>query len=263
METSNWIRRIIVIVCTFLISLLFLLTPEALQSFAATSLPSGVVIGDDSGVYATSEGEYFVDIPKAVAGESYVKEITIRSLDVEEPFELGLLVDKVSSKGSMDFNEHMTMTLTMDGDELYRGPVLGNDKTDWTVEPLVLCICDYGTDHILEARFEMADGLSIENFKEASELLFAWTFVATKNQPSPSDPSDSSGSNGPSEPTTPSEELPNTSAESKSPIAATIDRLLPKTGEEMENVLLKLVAGIWLVIIAVILWKRRKDYEES
>ncbi|MBO1307837.1 LPXTG cell wall anchor domain-containing protein [Enterococcus sp. 669A] len=256
--------RSVVIVCTLIISVLFLQTTEPLEAFAASSLPSGVVIGDDSGLYATSEGEYFIDIPEAVAGESYEKEITIRCLDVEEPFELGLLVNKVTSKGSIDFNEYMTMTLTLDGEQLYKGPILGDGTTDWSLEPLVLGVCEYGTDHMLDVHIEMAKGLSVTQFKEASELLFQWTFVATKNQPEPTKPTEEP--TVPSEepiPTTPSKELPSTAPAPKSPVAALIDRLLPKTGEDVENALLKMVAGIWLVIIAIVLWKRRKDREEE
>lgn len=255
METSKWPLRSVVIVCTLLISVIFLQTTEPLKAFAADSLPSGVVIGDDSGLYATSEGEYFIDIPEITIGGSYEKEITIRSLDVDEPFELGLLVNKVSSKGSFDFNEHITMTLTLDGEELYQGPVLGDGTTDWSLEPLILCVCEYGTDHLLEVRFDVPSGLSRENFKEANELLFNWSFVATKNQPPPADEPPSSSEPAP-------KELPKTAAP-KSPVATLIERLLPKTGEDVENALLKMVAGIWLVIIAIVLWKRRKDREEE
>lgn len=266
MKTSNWPLRSVVIVCTLLMSVLFLPTTEPLEAFAASSLPSGVVIGDDSGLYATSEGEYFIDIPEVVAGESYEKEITIRCLDVKEPFELGLLVNKVSSKGSVDFNKYMTMTLTLDDKQLYKGPLLGDGKTDWSLEPLSLGICKYGTDHFLKVHFEMAKGMSIETFKEDSELLFHWTFVATRNQTTPTEPTSSSEPTTPTGPTTPSGELPSTSGTAstpKSPVAALIDKLLPKTGEDVENALLKMVAGIWLVIIAVVLWKRKKDTEEE
>ncbi|MEO1772687.1 cell wall protein [Candidatus Enterococcus ferrettii] len=250
--------KIVVYVLFLFISVLLLYTIVPIKAYATiTSLPSGVVIGDDKGLFATSEGEYYIDIPKVTSGQTYEKEITIRSLDVKEPFDLGLLVKKITSKGSLDFNQHMTMILTLDGKEIYKGPVLGDGSKNWALEPLSLGICKYGTDQILIARFEMDGKVSNEDFKEESEMLFQWTFVATKNQ------SHTTGSTGRSESTESSQKETAISSASKSSIPPLIDRFLPKTGEDIEKALLKTVAGIWIVIITIIIWKRRKESREE
>lgn len=219
-----------------LIGVIFSLCFNSLLSCASQPLPDGVVIGDEAGISASSEGEYYVDLPKVLPGEKYEKTITIRSLDIKEPFELGLLVNPKSNEGPIDFNKHITVTLTIGTKELYKGPLLGNSKFDWTVQPLIIGTCKYGSDQILKARFEVDKSLTTEDYKEDSQLLYYWTFVATKKQPKPSDSS-----------------LPQTKNQNKGK--------LPMTGEEIRNLIYKILSGLLLFLIVILLWKKKKDEE--
>lgn len=219
------------------ITLVFLgLVSSSIVGLANQTLPSGLVIGDDSGLYASSEGEFFIDLPNILPGESFEKIITIRSLDVKEPFELGLLVEPISSKGTIDFNQYLTMSLSIDDQEIYFGPLLGKGDFDWKVQPLILGTTAYGTDRILKARFQLDSQLTAEAYEEASELIYRWTFIATKNQQ-----------------TVP----PLTSSEAiVTPIKPS--GILPQTGEEIRDTIYKTLVGFVLIVVVVLLWRKRK-----
>ncbi|GCF95684.1 hypothetical protein NRIC_35750 [Enterococcus florum] len=227
---------------------------QASIGYAAEELPPGMVIGDEKGLYTTPEGDYFIEMEDVMPGETYKKTITIRSLDLKEPYSLDLRVDPVDSTGPIDFNKSMTMTLTLDDKEIYTGPLLGNGEFDWTKTPLDLGICKYGTDKVLKATFKMDKSLTGDDFKEPSEMTFKWTFVATRDQ----------------KPTKPTEEtkdtpkLPDTQGPKEvSFIEELIRKNLPQTGEDWKDALYKTLSGLLLVLITILLWKKRKEEEAN
>lgn len=235
-------KRLPYLILYSVLSIFIALTSGTLLAVASQTLPPEVIIGDETGISASSKGEYFVDLPNVLPGESYEKTITIRSLDLKEPFELGLLVDKDSEKGIIDLNDKVTVTLSIDGKELYKGPLLGNGKFDWAVQPLILGTCEYGKDQVLTAVFDVDKDLTAADYKEESQLLYRWTFVATKNQPiQSSDTQDSS--------TTTSEKKKSTG-------------MFPMTGEQIKNLIYKVLTGLLLLLIAILLWKKRKDEQK-
>ena len=227
---------------------------------AAKELPPGMVIGDSDGMYATSEGEYYIDLVDILPGDVFEKEITIRSLDLEEPFSLGMLVEEIESTGSVDWKNHITMTLVLDGKEIYHGPLLGDASRDWSKTPLELGVCTYGTDKIMHAIFTIDSSLTNENLSEKSTLNFIWNFVGTKDQPTePTQPTKPTEPSTPVEPTTPSSppsssgQLPATGQGTP-----TARKLLPQTGEELVYLFL---TGLLLVLIVLFLWKKRREEE--
>lgn len=238
MQQYQMRKRLLVLFLYSLLSIFITFTSGTLLAIANQTLPPGVVIGDETGISASSEGEYYVDLPNVLPGESYEKTITIRGMDIKEPFEVGILVTPDATKGVIDFNKLITLTLSIDGKKLYQGPLLGNGEFDWTLQPLILGTCEYGKDQILTAVFEVDKNLTLADYKEESQLLYHWTFVATKNQPKTSDTKDSS--------------------------AASLDKskskgMFPMTGEEIKNLIYKTLAGLLLILIAILLWKKRKE----
>lgn len=230
------------------------------------TLPPGMVIGDAEGIYSTPEGEYYVDLINILPGETYEKEITIRSLDLEEPFSLGMLAEFKDSKGPINWKDHLTLSLTLDGEELYHGPLLGDGSFDWSQTPLELGVCKYGTDKILKAVFTADSELTNEDYQEDSETTFLWTFVGTKDQPTEptTEPSSStepttSSSKEPTKPsTTPFQSVP--PAQTKS--GGTSGKQYPKTGEDLRDAVYKFLAGILLVLIVLFLWKKKREEEQ-
>ncbi|OJG73973.1 LPXTG-domain-containing protein cell wall anchor domain [Enterococcus pallens] len=219
-----------------------------------------MVIGDSDGMYATSEGEYYIDLVDILPGDVYEKEITIRSLDLEEPFSLGMLVEKIDSTGSVAWENHITMTLILDGKEIYQGPLLGDANRDWTKTPLELGVCKYGTDKLLVAEFKVDSSLTNENLREKSTLNFYWTFLGTKDQPT--EPSSSTEPTDSKEPITSggsSSQLPRTQP-STSAANNSSSKLLPQTGEQVVYMFL---TGLLLVLLALFLWKKRREEEQE
>ncbi|EOL47708.1 hypothetical protein [Enterococcus caccae] len=235
MQQQSMRKRLLVLVLYSFSSIFITFTSGTLLAVASQTLPPGVIIGDETGISASSEGEYYVDLPNVLPGESYEKTITIRSMDVKEPFELGLVVTPDSSKGAIDFSKQINLTLSLDGKKLYQGPLLGNEEFDWTVQPLIIGVCEYGKDQILTATFEVDKDLTLADHKEESQLLYHWTFVATKNQPKSTDSS------------TISPEKPKSTG------------IFPMTGEEVKNLIYKTLTGLLLVLITILLWKKRKE----
>ena len=238
MQQRSMRKRLLFLVLYSFSCIFITFTSGTLLAVANQTLPPGVVIGDETGISASSEGEYYVDLPNVLPGESYEKTITIRSMDVKEPFELGILVTPESTKGVIDFDKQINLTLSLDGKKIYQGPLLGNGEFDWTVQPLILGTCEYGKDQILTAIFEVDKDLTLADYQEESQLLYHWTFVATKNQPKTTDTKESS---------------------SPLPGKAKPKGMFPMTGEEIKNLIYKILAGLLLVLIAILLWKKRKE----
>ncbi|MGG5314922.1 LPXTG cell wall anchor domain-containing protein [Enterococcus sp. AZ072] len=233
---------------------------------AAKALPPGMVIGDSDGMYATSEGEYYIDLVGILPGDIFEKEITIRSLDLEAPFSLGMLVEEIDSSGSVDWKNHIMMTLALDGKEIYHGPLLGDASRDWSKTPLELGVCTYGTDKIMHATFTIDSSLTNEDLNAQSTLNFSWNFVGTKDQPT--EPTKPTEPTEPTKPTEPSTEptIPSTSTSSSGTLPATgqgtptAHKLLPQTGEELVYLFL---TGLLLVLIVLFLWKKRQEEEQE
>ncbi|MBP1044616.1 cell wall protein [Vagococcus sp. BWB3-3] len=203
----------------------------------AATLPSGLVIADDSGIVVSREGDYFVDMPNVLPGDVYTKEITIRSTDEKEPFDIGLRVKKISSNGEIDFNAHVKVLLELEGKEIYNGPLLGNGKFDWRKESLPLGSYEFGTDRVLKATFTVDQKLTAENYEKESEMKYEWKFIAMRDDKVIDKPK-------------PEEEI-------KKPLIR-----LPQTGEEWRNLIYKVLVGFLLILIALLLWKQKRREQE-
>lgn len=244
---------------------LFCLLGHSVIGEAAKALPPGMVIGDSDGMYATSEGEYYIDLVDILPGDTFEKEITIRSLDLEEPFSLGMLVQKEKQSGVIDWNDYITMTLILDGKEIYQGPLLGDGSFDWSKTPLELGVCKYGTDKLMKAQFTIDTKLTNEHYREDNILTFHWTFVGTKDQPteptteptsySSTSPTTSSGSSTPTSPSSQQGGTPKSSSGS--------GKQYPRTGEDVRDALYKFLVGILIVLIVLFLWKKKREEEQK
>lgn len=244
---------------------LFCLLGHSVIGEAAKALPPGMVIGDSDGMYATSEGEYYIDLVDILPGDTFEKEITIRSLDLEEPFSLGMLVQKEKQSGVIDWNDYITMTLILDGKEIYQGPLLGDGSFDWSKTPLELGVCKYGTDKLMKAQFTVDTKLTNEHYREDNILTFHWTFVGTKDQPteptteptsdSSTSPTTSSGSSTPTSPSSQQGGTPKSSSGS--------GKQYPRTGEDVRDALYKFLVGILIVLIVLFLWKKKREEEQK
>lgn len=229
-------------VCVLLLLSLFVGPSQV----SAKELPPGLVIGDQQGFYATSEGEYFIELDNVLPGETYTKTITIRNVDLKEGFEVFLQPRAGTGEGPINFEEVTTVQLTQDGTTLYEGGLLKSETVDWENKPLSLGIYESGGESVLKATFTVDKNLGLKDYKTSSNYTFYWVFTAQAKEATVAT-TDSTGKK-------PILIKPKTTP--KDPILG----WLPKTGEEWENFLYKLCAGLFLLaLVVLVFWRHNKD----
>lgn len=206
------------------------------------SLPPGLVIGDSDGFSITSEGAYFIELENVMPGDSFTKDISIRNVSMKEGFELTLLAKKGTGSGPIDFTKVVDVVLVQDDKTLYDGGLLGNESIDWTKSPLVLGYYTSGAESNLTVTFTVSSQLGKDDYKLPSDYKFQWVFSATAKPKAP----------GESEPKL-------ISADTKGKVI----KYLPKTGEEWEQLLYKVCAGLFIIVIALLLKKRHDNEKET
>lgn len=214
----------------------------------AEALPPGMVIGDSEGLYATSEGEYFIDLVNVMPGYSYTKEITIRNVDVKEGFKLSLLAKKGKNTGPIDFTDVVKVELKHEGKIIYEGGLLGNDQRNWTTDPLPLGVYESGGESVLQATFTVSSNLGLEDYKEPSEYQFHWIFEAESKE------------KGTNEIKTP---VFQPASSKKKDVKKSILDYLPRTGEELENFLYKVCAAFFVLVIILLLKRYNRDNQNG
>lgn len=218
----------------------------------AKELPPGLVIGDQQGFYATSEGEYFVELTNVLPGETYTKTITIRNVDIKEGFEVFLQPKAGQGEGPIDFEQATKVRLTQDGQTLYEGGLLKSDTLNWKETPLSLGVYASGGESVIEASFTIDKTLGLTDYQTPSSYTFHWIFTA-KAKEATSTSSSGGGKNG-------------ASSDGPRIISAKDGSVkpkgwLPQTGEEWENFLYKACAGLFLLALVVIVILKRRGRE--
>jgi len=200
------------------------------SSSLAAVLPYGTIITDDKGITVSSNGNYLIDISNALPGETYEKEFVIRTAEKVDPYELSLRVNKESSSGVIDWNEHVKMTLVLGDKVIYQGKILGDKDYDLKQEGIIIGNFKYGTEERLLAKFEIDKALTNEDFSEKNILEYQWTFIATRNGVPITD-----------------------NSKPKKDILK-----LPQTGEEWREFIYRSIAGILLILLTILIWKNRR-----
>lgn len=191
-----------------------------------SSLPSGMVIGDDEGIKVDSNGKYFVNIQDVAPGKKWSTKMTIINVEKDSPYQLTMSVSKPTLiKGSLDLSKAIQMTLIYDNQEVYKGPLSGISGTinlQDSSNPLDLGVFKSGDTRMLEAQFEL-DGKTYTNrdFFEKNVVENVWRFKAVKTVL----------------PTT------NSSVPSNKPFKLK----LPQTGEEWRSTLIFTCLGLFLL----------------
>lgn len=205
------------------------------SSSLAAVLPYGSIITDNKGVTVETDGKYLVDIENALPGETYEKEFMVRSAEKVDPYELSLRVKKIESSGNIDWNEHVLLTLTLDGKQIYQGKLLGDEKKDWSKEDLLLGKFEYGTERKLVATFKIDKTLTNDDFSKNNTLSYNWQFIATRKG-------------------VPIED----NTKPNKPLLR-----LPQTGEEWREFIYRAIAGMLLILLAILVWKNRRKHHEA
>ncbi|WP_375179113.1 LPXTG cell wall anchor domain-containing protein [Enterococcus rotai] len=210
-------------------------SPTFAHGVEGEPLPSGIVIGDDKGIHVQSDGEYLVEIKDVLPGKKWTIDIDLMSVDKGEAYDLSMQIFKPTLSGPIDFSKAIHMVLNYAGKKIYDGPASGISDTINLQEVEY----SFGTFHPgdskrLRAVFEMDHTYTKNDFQVKSMMENVWKFRATKNQ-----------------------ELERTEDNKQTKRKL----FFPQTGEEWRNVLIYISLGLFIVLMAVLIFK--KKYEDQ
>lgn len=209
----------------------------------ASTLPSGMVVGDDQGIQVQSDGAYLVDVRDVEPGKKWETKITAINLERDIPYHLTMYVSKPTLiQGNLDLSEAIQMRMVYDGKEVYNGPLSGKSSLinlQNKQAPLDLGVFESGQTRTLEVYFEL-DGEKYTNkdFVVKNVVENIWYFKAVKATK------------------TPGKTLPSTGGNS---IVDQIKGLLPSTGEEWSYALLFICIGLFLIVSSLLILKHRNQ----
>lgn len=218
-----------------IVSLIVLIVPS--QRVFGETLPEGMVIGDEQGIDATRDGEYFVYIDDVMPGKKWKKTISMINMEKDIPYKLVMLISPSIVTGSLDLSEAIQMTLSYEGKIVYEGPASGiSNQINLQNEPLDLGVFQAGDSRALVVEYSLSDKYTNNDFSQKNIFDNIWTFYAvkTKNQ------------------------MPN----KEDTPTGYLSRLMPKTGEDIKQAMLFICAGLLLVLTVLFIWKYRREYSK-
>lgn len=230
------------IVGLLIATMMLFLSPLAVQA-AVNELPSGIVIGDDKGIQAQTDGTYFMEVNNVLPGEKWQTELSILNVEKDVPYELTMQVIDSTWSGPIDFSTAISMKMTYDGTVIYEGPLSGvSEKRNIQKDPINLGTFYSGDSRTLKIELEMDSRYTKNDFQEKSMTDNVWEFVAIKKK----DPGNPEKPINPNKPTKPSK-----------------PGFLPQTGEEWRNTLIYFIVGMFLILIVALVVKKRWDEKKQ
>lgn len=197
----------------------------------AEKLPDGIVIGDEQGLKARKNGDYFVNVTDVLPGKKWTKQISLLNIEEDSSYTLTMLVSSPVTSGSLDLSKALQMTIRYEGETLYEGPASGqNANQNLQVTPLYLGVFNGGDSRSLEVDYSLSDRYTNQDFVRKNSMDNVWTFYAIKT-PDGSSVKDKNSSFSVG--------------------------MLPRTGEELKRAMVFFSIGIALVLL-VILFLRKK-----
>lgn len=159
------------------------------------NFPTGMLIGDEKGISVSRDGRYFIVVEDIRPGDRIHKTLVIRNNEPGTSFQLTMSSLPIRSEGPEDLLEKIQMRLMLDGMEIYRGRLRGDQTPNITETPLSLGNYPYDTVKTMEILLIVDEDLKI--MYEASVAEIQWEFVANKIEipatNAPTDPKRPSG----------------------------------------------------------------------
>lgn len=207
----------------------------------AQELPQGMVIGDDKGITAQPNGDYFVNVTDVLPGKQWHTTISIVNMEKDVPYQLTMLVSPAEVSGSLDLSKAIQMTLTYEGKVVYQGPASGISETQSLQStPLNLGTFSAGDSRALEVDYSLSGEYTKQDFVQKNSMDNVWTFYAVKT----------------------SEPVPIQSSDNTTQSVKPTGRF-PSTGEAVKQGLIFACVGLFLVMIVLLLWKAKQTENKS
>lgn len=235
MKKINLFGTIILVVCCLFIHPAF--------SFAST-LPPGFLIGDEQGIKVERDGKYFIEVNDVMPGKKWTKKISLVNLEEKDRYSLTMDISNPRTQGKIDLSKEIAMELIYDGKTVYEGPLLGiNDTMNLQKNLLDLGVFAPGTSRTLIANFSVSSKLTNQDFSVKNIVDIDWTFYAIKTK---------------------EEEFPKKGTSNTPTIPKETKKgIFPNTGEEVKGMLLFFCIGLYLILTALLIFKKRHDWKKT
>lgn len=232
-------KRKFLLLLILLPSLLLFVQP---MRTSAQDLPPGMVVGDEKGINANKDGEYFVKVDDAMPGKSWHKNISLLNMEKDVPYHLTMLISPPKVSGSLDLSKAIQMKLTYEGKIVYEGPASGVSKDkNLQTKTLDLGTFKAGDSRALEVDYSLSGEYTNKDFETKNKMENTWIFEAIKT----------------TNPVIPKTKGPDGKTGIKS-----IGRL-PMTGETVKQMMIIFCIGMLIVLIFLLMWKKKhKDRME-
>jgi LPXTG-motif cell wall-anchored protein len=157
----------------------FILNPGV--SSADTTLPPGLLIGDQDGIQVDSEGDYFINAVKLMPGQVITKKLTIKNVEKGAPsFKLTMTAQPLHSEGPIDLLDKVHLHLDLDGKQLYDGRVRGDQGVNMMENALDLGRYSAGDQRVMTITLTVDKDIQISTVISSSNIR--WHFYAVKEQ---------------------------------------------------------------------------------
>ena len=231
MKKSNLFITTILITCFLFV--------HPTSSFAST-LPDGFLIGDDKGIKVEKDGKYFIEVNDILPGKKWTKKISFANLEENDKYELSMIVSNPKPQGSIDLSKEIQMELIYENELIYKGPISGkNNQANLQEKQLDLGVFTPGKSRTLLVNFSVSSELTNNDFATKNTVDVDWTFYAIKTR----------------------KKLPNTGTTPPNKLIKT--GIFPNTGEEIKRMLLFFCIGLYLILTAILIFKKQFDQKKT
>lgn len=215
-----------------LLSVVFIFNCLSLNAFAEEQLPEGVVIGDNDGLNAKKNGEYFVNLKNVQPGQKWEKTISMMNMEKDSVYSLTMQISPPVVSGPLDLSKEIQMVITYEGKTLYEGPASGVSKDkDFQNNRMEFGTFKSGDSRAFNVTYEMPGNYTKEDFLEKSIMDNVWTFYAIKPQQDNTPKKKTSG-------------------------------ILPQTGDIQQSMIFICLA-LFVTLILLFIWKNRSENKRS
>jgi len=148
---------------------------------AATNLPAGMLIGDNSGLRVTPQGEYFINADGLEPGDVITKQLILYNTE-PYAYRVTMSAEPLEETGPLHLLDETRCTLTMNGAVLYDGRVRGGDGIDMIRNKLDLGILQSGDRRTVDITLTVSPQMKKYGWS-VSEAFFLWHFYAAQSTP--------------------------------------------------------------------------------
>ncbi|MDR1513351.1 MAG: LPXTG cell wall anchor domain-containing protein [Propionibacteriaceae bacterium] len=172
---GNRLARVGAVVVTAVVALL-----GTAGEAQADALPPGVLISDQAGLRVLKDGDYFIDARNLRPGEVKTTSLTIQNTEDHIPFQLFMTAEPMDSVGPVDLLNEVELRLELDGRDIYRGRIRGDENVDMVANSLNLGTYRTGDTKVMKITLTVNPDMK-QSYTE-SRATIGWHFYAAKNQ---------------------------------------------------------------------------------